>query len=143
MFSLCSYCQLFKYFKHTKERSWRIGGFLLFLEGVFWVGRMSIHIVHLYNECLLLSTLILTSQSIWCHPTWFQGSSNDELPPKQKTDICTIMYTSGTTGEPKGVILTNAAIMAEVLSTDHLLLLTDRVVNNQTQIMISWSWMIL
>uniref|UniRef100_A0A2N9FY86 AMP-dependent synthetase/ligase domain-containing protein n=1 Tax=Fagus sylvatica TaxID=28930 RepID=A0A2N9FY86_FAGSY len=41
------------------------------------------------------------------------GSSNDELPPKQKTDICTIMYTSGTTGEPKGVILTNAAIMAE------------------------------
>ncbi|GMY05891.1 probable CoA ligase CCL6 [Fagus crenata] len=55
------------------------------------------------------------------------GSSNDELPPKQKTDICTIMYTSGTTGEPKGVILTNAAIMAEVLSTDHLLLLTDRV----------------
>lgn len=91
---------------------------------------MSIHIVHLYNECILLSTLILTGQSK-------QGSLNNELPPKNKADICTIMYTSGTTGEPKGVILTNAAIMAEVLTTDHLLLLTDRVVNNQTQTMIS------
>ncbi|KDP46197.1 hypothetical protein JCGZ_10037 [Jatropha curcas] len=54
------------------------------------------------------------------------GSSDCELPPKQKTDICTIMYTSGTTGEPKGVILNNGAIMAEVLSVGHLLSLTDK-----------------
>ncbi|KAI8026910.1 Long chain acyl-CoA synthetase 2 [Camellia lanceoleosa] len=55
------------------------------------------------------------------------GSLDHELPSKQRTDICTIMYTSGTTGEPKGVILTNGAIMAEVLSTDQLLLETDKV----------------
>lgn len=55
------------------------------------------------------------------------GSLDCELPPKQKTDVCTIMYTSGTTGEPKGVVLTNGALMAEVLSVDQLLFLTDRV----------------
>ncbi|KAJ4836067.1 eukaryotic long-chain fatty acid CoA synthetase (LC-FACS) [Turnera subulata] len=31
------------------------------------------------------------------------GSLDCELHPKQKSDICTIMYTSGTTGDPKGV----------------------------------------
>lgn len=55
------------------------------------------------------------------------GCLDHELPSKQRTDIYTIMYTSGTTGEPKGVILTNEAIMAEVLSTDQLLFETDRV----------------
>lgn len=61
---------------------------------------------------------------------FFQGNLDCELPPKQRTDICTIMYTSGTTGEPKGVIITNGAIMAEVLSVEQILFLTDKVVNN-------------
>ncbi|CAK9161682.1 unnamed protein product [Ilex paraguariensis] len=55
------------------------------------------------------------------------GSSDDELPPKQKAQICTIMYTSGTTGEPKGVTITSGAFMAEVLSMDQLLFETDKV----------------
>nr|GMD05072.1 long chain acyl-CoA synthetase 2 [Ipomoea batatas] len=54
------------------------------------------------------------------------GNLDDELPPKRKTDICTIMYTSGTTGEPKGVILSNGAFMAEVLSVDQLIVETDK-----------------
>jgi acyl-CoA synthetase (AMP-forming)/AMP-acid ligase II len=32
--------------------------------------------------------------------------------PPVATDCCTIMYTSGTTGDPKGVMLTHAAIVA-------------------------------
>ncbi|CAN1278278.1 Probable CoA ligase CCL6 [Linum perenne] len=59
------------------------------------------------------------------------GSLDCELPPKKKTDICNIMYTSGTTGEPKGVIISNGALVAEVLSVDRLLFLTDRPLDEE------------
>ncbi|KAG4988442.1 hypothetical protein JHK84_031005 [Glycine max] len=46
------------------------------------------------------------------------GNIDLDLPPKKKTNICTIMYTSGTTGEPKGVIIKNEAFMTQGTEDD-------------------------
>lgn len=66
---------------------------------------------------------------VWRILLFLQGEEIHKLPKKQKDEICTIMYTSGTTGEPKGVMITNRAIVAGVTTTEHLLELTDKVVN--------------
>ncbi|XP_057869570.1 long chain acyl-CoA synthetase 4 [Cryptomeria japonica] len=47
------------------------------------------------------------------------------LSAPKKTDICTIMYTSGTTGEPKGVLITNENIVTLVTGINHLLQCQD------------------
>ncbi|KAK7318109.1 hypothetical protein RJT34_02807 [Clitoria ternatea] len=39
------------------------------------------------------------------------NDQNFDLPVKKKSDICTIMYTSGTTGDPKGVMISNESII--------------------------------
>lgn len=45
------------------------------------------------------------------------GRSNpaDASPPKPE-DLCTIMYTSGTTGDPKGVMLSHTNVMAAIIT---------------------------
>ncbi|KAK1376630.1 Long-chain-fatty-acid--CoA ligase [Heracleum sosnowskyi] len=48
------------------------------------------------------------------------GIGNEfELPEKKKSDICTIMYTSGTTGDPKGVMITNESIICLISGVNH------------------------
>ncbi|XP_022864336.1 long chain acyl-CoA synthetase 4-like [Olea europaea var. sylvestris] len=44
-----------------------------------------------------------------------------DLPVKKKTDICTIMYTSGTTGDPKGVMISNNSVITLVAGVERLL----------------------
>ncbi|KAF8413319.1 hypothetical protein HHK36_001297 [Tetracentron sinense] len=44
-----------------------------------------------------------------------------DLPMTKKTDICTIMYTSGTTGDPKGVLISNESIVTLIAGVKHLL----------------------
>ena len=72
--------------------------------------------------------LVLLDQSIIQSCSIFQGHLDHELPARQRTDTCTIMYTSGTTGEPKGVILSNGSFIGEVLSMHQLLVETDKPV---------------
>ncbi|KAF6140856.1 hypothetical protein GIB67_042269 [Kingdonia uniflora] len=45
-----------------------------------------------------------------------------DLPDKLKADICTIMYTSGTTGDPKGVLISNDSIVTLIAGVKRLLI---------------------
>ncbi|CAD5178226.1 unnamed protein product [Musa acuminata subsp. malaccensis] len=44
-----------------------------------------------------------------------------DLPVNKKSDICTIMYTSGTTGDPKGVMVSNDSIVTFIAGANCLL----------------------
>ncbi|CAM8905273.1 unnamed protein product [Rhodiola kirilowii] len=48
-----------------------------------------------------------------------------DLPVTKKDDICTIMYTSGTTGDPKGVLLSNESIVNLISGVKSLLQSTN------------------
>lgn len=48
-----------------------------------------------------------------------QGKQNpSEFSPPQAYNVCTIMYTSGTSGNPKGVVLTHETIAFTVRGID-------------------------
>ncbi|KAF7828146.1 long chain acyl-CoA synthetase 4-like [Senna tora] len=71
--------------------------------------------------------------AIYCWDEFLQlgdGQSFD-LPVKKKSDICTIMYTSGTTGDPKGVLLSNDSIMTFLAGVKRLFESVNEQVNEK------------
>ncbi|CAK8539308.1 unnamed protein product [Lathyrus sativus] len=48
-------------------------------------------------------------------------SQSFDLPVKKRSDISTIMYTSGTTGDPKGVLISNESIISLLAGVKRLL----------------------
>ncbi|XP_052170088.1 long chain acyl-CoA synthetase 4-like [Diospyros lotus] len=52
-----------------------------------------------------------------------------DLPMKKKSDICTIMYTSGTTGNPKGVMISNNSIVTLIAGVKRLLVCVHEALN--------------
>lgn len=53
--------------------------------------------------------------------SWQGDGKQFDLPVKKKSDICTIMYTSGTTGDPKGVMISNDSIIDLLAGVKRLL----------------------
>ncbi|KAL0918022.1 hypothetical protein M5K25_013141 [Dendrobium thyrsiflorum] len=57
----------------------------------------------------------------WDEFLFLGNSQKVDLPLINKTDICTIMYTSGTTGDPKGVLISNESILTLMAGVNRLL----------------------
>lgn len=54
-----------------------------------------------------------------------------DLPLTKKNDICTIMYTSGTTGDPKGVMISNESIVTLIAGVKRLLQSVNEELNEK------------
>ena len=74
-----------------------------------------------FVQCSCYLYIIISSDSSFGY-LFLQGEGKQfDLPVKKKSDICTIMYTSGTTGDPKGVMISNDSIIALLAGVKRLL----------------------
>ncbi|WP_299743534.1 long-chain-fatty-acid--CoA ligase [uncultured Rossellomorea sp.] len=78
-----------------------------------------------------LKHIVIHGESIDGHPGYdeWRGSFSDEAFDRvdlEETDIASLLYTSGTTGDPKGVLLTHRSNYLHALSSMHHLRVSDR-----------------
>jgi long-chain acyl-CoA synthetase len=73
-----------------------------------------------------------------------------DLPEKKRSDICMILYTSGTIGELKGVMITNESLLINITGADSVVQSVGEVVSKESQvyyyvrIMVTYcTWLIL
>jgi long-chain acyl-CoA synthetase len=66
-------------------------------------------------ECPQLKTVISDgdAEGVVSFQKLLEGGDGGELPPVNEDDVAAIMYTSGTTGKPKGAVLTHGNYMAD------------------------------
>lgn len=60
----------------------------------------------------------------------------------KKSDICTIMYTSGTTGDPKGVLISNDSIITLIAGVKKLLQSVNEQVTLEAVYFIFVEWLL-
>lgn len=72
-----------------------------------------------FAAAMRMSTFCISNLLLIWKIVIHQGKENpSEILPPQPYNICTIMYTSGTSGDPKGVVLTHETVTLFVRGVD-------------------------
>lgn len=93
----------------------------------------------LYHQIAPIREKLLTVESVLIHyadagcedinyDQWLKGLTKDpfDRPEMDEQDVCSLLYTSGTTGNPKGVMLTHRNNYFHALSVQHHLRVSDK-----------------